>query len=373
MFTTPAIRFLQNGRVLYVAAIPASRLVELAKVDVWDPDHPDQGYQRAPSNARKRAIGRYILGKDAILPVGGLLNARPKANGGGEDTYGSVLQFNPINDMGDITIGELSIPEDVQPLYIVDMQHRLGGFEWALEQEGGQVVADFPLVVTIADGLSKLEEVDQFDLINTEQKKVRTDLARRLKSIQAGDTDRRLRLDERGKLWEAKGPVIADILNKSGGAWQSRILAPNQSKRDMPTMIVRETSLVSSLKPILQTPYFVVQPERQAAELIGRYWEAIKRVFPEAFGFPDNYVIQKTPGVYSLHELAPEVFELAREKGDVSEEQIYEVVKSFSEIDGGSDYWLKDNDEGAAQYGSMKGFRILAAQLRQFLPQLGEF
>lgn len=373
MYVTPAIMFKQNGRVFYVAAIPASKIVQFSKVDVWNPDQPDQGYQRAPSQARKRAIGRYILQSDAILPVGGLLNARPNSNVDGDETYGAVLEFQPHTELGEIAMGQLSIPDDALPLYIVDMQHRLGGFEWALEQEGGEAVLDFPLVVTIADGLSELEEVDQFDLINTEQKKVRTDLARRLKSIQAGDVDRRLRLDERGKLWEAKGPVIADILNKGEGVWQRRILPPNQSKRDMPTMIVRETSFVSSLKPILQTPYFVVQPEKQAAELIGRYWDAIRQVFPEAFRFPDNYIIQKTPGVYSLHELAPEVFELARIHGDVSEEQILEVVKSFSEIDGGSEFWLSDNDEGAAQYGSMKGFRILAAQLRQFLPQLAEF
>ncbi len=373
MFVTPAIRFLQNGRVFYVAAIPAAKLVKLARVDVWDPNRPNEGYQRAPSQARKRAIGRYIMGKDALLPVGGLLNARPKGNETDDGSYGSVLKFEPTMESGDIAMGELSIPDSAEPLFIVDMQHRLGGFEWALTQEGGEIIADFPLVVTIADGLSKLEEVDQFDLINTEQKKVRTDLARRLKSIQAGDADRRLRLDERGKLWEAKGPVIADILNRRDGVWQRRILPPNKTKRDMPTMIVRETSFVSSLKPILQTPYFVVQPEQQAAELIGQYWEAIKHVFPEAFRFPDNYVIQKTPGVYSLHELAPEIFELARGKGNVSEEQIYEVVMSFSEIDGGSEFWSKDNDEGAAQYGSMKGFRILAAQLRQFLPRLGEF
>ena len=36
MYTTQAIRILQNGRVFYVAAIPASQLLELTDVAVFD-------------------------------------------------------------------------------------------------------------------------------------------------------------------------------------------------------------------------------------------------------------------------------------------------------------------------------------------------
>jgi DGQHR domain-containing protein len=370
MYSTKAIKFVQNGRVFYVVAIPAAHLVRLTKVDVWDPANPLVGYQRAPSMARKRAIGRYAMRPDAIMPVGGLVNARPLSDEDAEDQYGTVLQFVPEWENGIVEVGQLTIPDEIEHLYIVDMQHRLGGYDWALEQEDGAMLSDFPLVVTIADGLSRLEEVDQFDLINTTQKKVRTDLARRLKVVQAKDPDHRLALDQQGKLWQAKGPVIADILNKGKGVWHERILPPNKSKRDMRSMIIRETSFVTSLKPVLKTPYFVRQQEEHAAELIRRYWEAIRRVFPEAFLNPDAYVIQKTPGVYSLHQLAPEIFELARDKGDVSTEALYEIASALAQVEDGSDFWHRENDEGAAQYGSMKGFRILASTLRQYLPSL---
>jgi DGQHR domain-containing protein len=374
MFKTRAIRFTQNGRVFYAAAIPAGKLVQMSKVDVWDPDNPTSGYQRAPSMARKREIGRYAMGQDAIMPLGGLLNARgaDAEQGVGNTTYGELLEFDEEHQDGDISFGTLSIPQNALPLYIVDMQHRLGGYEWAMEQEGGEHLSDFPLVVTIADGLGKMEEVDQFDIINTTQKKVRTDLARRLKSIQIQDLDHKLALDQRGKLWEAKGPVIADRLNKSEGPWDGRILPPNKSKSDQPTMVMRETSFVTSLKPILQTPYFIRQSEEHAAGLISRYWEAVRKVWPEAFVNPDNYVIQKSPGVFSLHELAPEIFELARDAGDVTVENIYKVLRPLGDSDevGDSEFWLADNNDGAAQYGSMKGFRILASILRQYLPNI---
>jgi DGQHR domain-containing protein len=369
MYKTRAIRFIQNRHIFYSVVIPAEKLAELTKVDVWDPDNPKSGYQRAPSESRKREIGQYALKPDSIMPVGGLLNARDTSESDGGN-YGSKLKFEEEYKEGDISHGILTIPDKALPLYIVDMQHRIGGYEWAMEQDGGERLEKFPLVATIADGLSKMEEVDQFDIINTTQKKVRTDLARRLKSIQVTDVDHMLALDKRGKLWEAKGPIIAEHLNTVNGPWQGKILPPNKSKVDQPTMVVRETSLVTSLKPILQTPYFIRQSEEAAAELINRYWMALQKVWPEAFKNPEDYVIQKSPGVFSLHELAPEVFEMVRDQGDINVNNIYKIVKSMNEI-GGSEYWARENSDGAAGYGNMKGFRFLASDLRQYLPKIG--
>lgn len=372
MYSTKAFRMLQNGRVFYVAVIPAGTLVDIARVDVWDPDDPRgmTGYQRAPSLNRKRRIAEYASGDDAVMPAGGLLNARAP-NGEDGSSYGEVLDFVPDWEEGDLAYGQLTIPESAQPLRIVDMQHRLGGYEYAIEKGGHEELRDFPLVVTIADGLSLHEELEQFHLINTTQKKVRTDLARRLLVIQAQDTDKRLALDQRGKLWEAKGPVIAAMLNSEDGAWQGKILPPNKSKREQPSTVVRETSFVNSLKPILQTPYFVRLREEDAAKLLGRYWAAIARVFPEAMRHPQAHVLQKTPGVFSLHAIAPEVFELARDRagrGPIDVDALHAALRSLEGL--GSEFWASDDEGGAAVYGSMKGFRILASQLRQLLPEL---
>lgn len=370
MYKTQAIQFNQNGRIFYVVALPARILVEMTKVDVWQQGEEDPGYQRAPSESRKREIGRYVMRNDAIMPAGGLLNSRPKKITEGQ-TYGKMFQFTEMSRQEKVAFGELTIPDNARPLYIVDMQHRLGGFEWAMQQPGYEEVGEMPLVVTIADGLTKLEEIDQFDIINTTQKKVRTDLARRLKSIQAQDLDHRDQLEVSGKLWEAKGANIVDILNTTEGVWFHRILPPNKTKSEMPTMIARETSFVESLKPILIQPYFTLQRDEHCAELILRYWEAIRRVFPEAFDNPEDYVIQKSPGIFSLHSIATYVFEIAKHRGDVSVDTIYDVIKNLSDIDdSGSEFWRADNDDGAAQYGSQKGFKILMLKLRKFLPSL---
>ena len=103
--------------------------------------------------------------------------------------------------------------------------------------------------------------------------------------------------------------------------------------------------------------------------LIDRYWQALKQTYPEAFETPAEYVIQKTPGVFSLHLLLPEVVELVRSKGqDLTVDGMVAVMKPWVEL--GSEYWETGYDEGAARYGSMAGFSRLAAELRQYLPKL---
>jgi len=249
------------------------------------------------------------------------------------------------------------------------MQHRLGGLQQAVFDEGREDLADFPVVVTIADGLSKLEEVEQFELINTTQKKVRTDLARRLMAIQSQDAERRKAIDERGRLWEARGPLVADWLNRHGTWWVGRIIPPNKSKRETPAGIIRETSFVTSLKPILQMPLFQRMADDQVSDVLNRYWSALCGYFPEAFARPNDHVIQKTPGVFSLHMLFPEVAEIARSNsGDMSLESLASAMKSWGDLD--SDFWDRDNEEGAGRYGNMKGFARLAAELRHLLPTL---
>lgn len=362
-----AIRFEQNERVFYTVVMRAGEILAAAQVDEWSAeDEKDKaGYQRTPSSARLAGIANYLRRSDAIMPVGGLLNARAA----GESAYGEVLDFTPDDGQsGAIQSGVLTITSNHTPLWIVDMQHRLYGTRRAID-EGAEHLREFPVTFTIADGLSKLEEVEQFELINTTQKKVRTDLARRLMTIQSADRDRRKEYDRGGRLWEARGPVIADWLNKHGSVWEERIVPPNKSSREMPEGVAKETSFVTSLKPILQSPYFRQRTEEQAAQLIDRYWEAIAQVWPDAFAYPKEHVIQKTPGMFSLHAVFPEVVEIARlQSMKLTAETFYGIIKGWKNF--GDEFWQVGNEDGAARYGSMKGFSLLAVELRDELPSV---
>lgn len=367
-----AIRFEQSGRVFYSSVIPAGDILSRSQVDEWSADVPeeDAGYQRAPLGTRLRAVANYMEEADAVMPVGGLLNARA----GTDAAHGQVLGFEADEDQsGPIQTGWLSVPSSATPLFIVDMQHRLLGIQRAIEDDGREDLADFPMVLTIADGLSKIEEIEQFELINTTQKKVRTDLARRLMSIQLSDPDTALKYDQKGRKWEARGPKIADWLNHNSDVWHDGIMPPNKTKKDMPTALSKETSFVTSLKPILQTPVFQRSEDEHVATFIDRYWTAVRNIWPDAFEQPALHVIHQTAGIYSLHMLMPEIVELVREEHGMDLKTVLSAENFTKAMDPWSkslppDFWARDAEEGAAQYGTgMGAFARLAATLRSKL------
>ena len=71
MYTINATKFTQNGRVFYLAAIPAGDLISMTQVDVWSDEKPDTGYQRAPERTRLRKIAKYakLLGFGEVTGI----------------------------------------------------------------------------------------------------------------------------------------------------------------------------------------------------------------------------------------------------------------------------------------------------------------
>src|SRR5881409_2479240 len=94
----PAIRIEQNGKVFYVTAVPASRLLEISKVDVWHSGATEPGYQRAPEARRKNKIAEYVSRTDEMLPIGGLLNARRVDE---DSSSEPILRFEPESKMAE--------------------------------------------------------------------------------------------------------------------------------------------------------------------------------------------------------------------------------------------------------------------------------
>lgn len=361
-----AIRLVQNRRVLYVTAVPARDIIARTSVDVWDSDlaEDDRGYQRSLQASRVKGVAQYVSGDEAIMPLGGLLNARSDA----QEAWGSRLAFAPDpGQSGPIQSGTLSLPGSDDPLWTVDMQHRLAGFEYAIGHMGREDLADFPVVVTIADGLSKMDEIEQFELINTTQKKVATDLARQLLATQFkyfNDS-----LPDPTKEWQARGALVANWLNEHGSVFKGRIIPPNKTARQAPGGITQETTFVSSLKPVLTTPFLQRKHEREVSELIDAYWGGVRLVWPQAIAHPKETVILKGPGVYPLHMVMPDVLEVLRSsQRPLTSENMADAMAGWRRL--GEDYWDKSNTEtGATRFGSSgQGHARIAAELRPLLP-----
>lgn len=353
----PAFRFQQGKRTLYLLALSAGELLKLGKLDSWDPalsdTDPDQGYQRGPTRARCVAMGRYLTGRDPVVPLTILVSAR------------NPLKFEEANEHS----GVLTVAQGTLPLFVVDGQHRLCGFRYVIEELAKGEYSEFKIPVTIVEGLSKFEEMMQFHVINTTQKGIRTDLVRRLLVQQVQDPNRRRDLVFEGKEWEARAAQVVAILNSvKDSPWHDRIQAPNAPRSG--SEVIKETSFGTSLKPILSTDSFTGQlPVEDVAQLLTDYWKAWRSLCTEAFETPQDYVIQKTPGVFALHMVGSRVFQLCHAENDFSSAYMEKILRRVR-VEGQpieSGFWASEGGRAAA-YGSMKGFRLLADQILEELP-----
>lgn len=330
----------------------------MTKVDAWSPSNKS-GYQRMPTEARFRKIARYVQGKEggrSVLPQAVVLNYR---NGD------SKLKFRP-SEGG--PLGTLEIAED-QTLWEVDGQHRLGGIRRALAET--PELGEYPIPIVIVDGLSRIDEAYLFFVVNTTQKRVPTDLAQRLIEQQMNDQDLRFQIVTGGKEWIPKGVKVVDaMLAVPDHPWHGKIGIPGTK---VAGIVAKQVSFVTSLKPILTTPPYTSVDAPDMAQILIRYWQALQEIYPEAFENPDEYLIQKTVGVFPAHSIAAEVFDMVRSKhGKITKDGLVDVLKELDknlsrDYDGGSAFWHSEAGE-AAKYGGQKGFRMVTEILREHLP-----
>lgn len=354
-----AIRIEQSGTRMFLTYMRGSDIVNgISKPDAWTP-HNKAGYQRLPVQSRFRKIARYLMGREGavpMLPQAVLLNARDKG-----------LKFSSANGQ---EVGVLEIPESLT-LYEVDGQHRFGGIRYAVEQD--PKLADFPVPVVITEGLALLNEAVLFFTVNTQQKRVSTDLAQRLIEQQMEDEGLRLHIVASGQDWIPKATKIVDsLLAAPNNPWTNKIGIPGLKISKVP---MKQVSFVSSLKPILTNSIYGQLEPDDTGKLLLRYWEALEEIYPEAFADPEEHVIQKTAGVFPLHIIATEIFEMVRtSNGRITKEGLVDVFKEMDaslskQYEGGSMFWHRREGE-AGKYGGAKGFRIIADILRQHLPKM---
>jgi len=345
-------RFEQDGVTIYLMIVKAGSLVKdgVTQPDAWSPTNRE-GYQREPESRRFKKIADYLTRTDGwvrILPQAILLNVRSKCR---------------FHSDGSKDYGTLEVPDSLLPLIEVDGQHRIGGLRRAVAFN--PELSDYPVVVVLTENLNRLQEAVMFYVINTTQKRVGTDIAQRIIAQELGNKTLRNALVEEGKEWIGMATEIVDILQgKPDQPWHGRISIPGERS---PGAIIRQTTFVQSLKPILTTGVYQSAKVDQLAELLIRYWKVIEECWPEAFSDPDDHVIQKGTGVITLHMVAPLVFEAVRaEHGRVTAEGLREVLKGLKD-NLEDDFWHVHGFAGP--HTSHKGHLLVADRLKAHLPE----
>lgn len=367
--TIPAIEIKQNGTRLLITKIRAGDLPRFTEIEIYDAKKdiadPDQGYQRQPESARIKKFANWLSKENeegqVRMPTAVLLSSR-----------NSDLVLSPS---GTITLKEHN------KLALVDGQHRVRGFEYAINEKGHVEFADYEIPVVILMEIDKLGEMRQFNTVNGTVKSVRTDLVNMILSqLAEHEGADAVRESEHWKVVVSRAVTMLNA--EKSGPWEDQIVMPNSSGYSKDEIeadsalghhrIVRATSFMTSLKPI--EDYLAVHHSKPTDSLderakrlftiVSEFWKAVREKMPECFEKADDYVIQKTPGVFALHTLCKQLLPAMHTGRRAWTKTEFKVMLDSSDELANPEFWSAGSNESdrgeAAKYGSMKGFKELS-------------
>lgn len=357
---------LTSGVRMVVGSVPF-RLLRGRLHTPWRDARTKAGYQRKPAPSRIAKLMMEIRRGRVDIPTAILLNAaHPSwkvAFQASSDT--SCAYFDLF-----LYTGQFSV---------VDGQHRVLAFDHLYEEDEDKYGA-FRLQFVLMLGADKAQELEQFYVVNSTAKSVKTDLAYDLLKQRADLDGQVMRgLIESGQDWKVEAQRLTELMADKSDTWRRRIRLANEDKG---ITTIPSASFVTSLKKFLTYPFVKNLGNEKKFNLLEAYWSSIRSVIPEPFKKPEDYTLMKGIGVWAMHEILPEVTEIARSRGDslfdpYSYNKLLERV--FEELEGenktaeivkGPDFWLTAPKGGAAGgFSSSAGKRVLISKLMQSLPE----
>ena len=360
--TVPVIesRPLRKGPRVVVGVLDAGTLIAQYSVATRD-TRRKSGYQRDLVTARVNRLQSELRKRRVDLPTAVLLSMRDGSNSLEGDENGLRLQLAGRN------------------LSVVDGQHRVAALR-GLVDEDPEKWSTFKVPFVCVLGADENQEMEQFYIVNSTAKSVRTDLAYALLKQQAeNDSELCESLEERGEKWKIAGQTIVERLRQESVFWRSRIRFPGEP---MGATTINNSGMVNSLKQLLSSPYFGGVTTDNQVKILDAYWHGVQAVLPECFEAPKEHALQKSTGVAIMHALLLTVIEHVRSAGDSAiEPSSYERVLEapLTELQGenrdgelsrGFEFWLVGSSGAAGSYSSNAGQRVLLAKIRSRLPEI---
>jgi DGQHR domain-containing protein len=380
--TVQRFRQLHKGQPvdLYMAAVAAEEVIARSDIDILTTENPE-GYQRRLEPPRVRSIARYVAKGEGLLPTSLGVNIRTGA------------YFEQFPDIDDGSFGRLHFEEDV-PWYIWEGQHRTGGIAEAIEQQHARrhlkgasaeaaaqaledAVLGYELPVTFSIGLSQDQEMDIFEVVNSKQRPVPTDLV-------ASITFTRV-TEERGK--DEPGHVSLPALRKAAGVgvgrylsdrapWKGHIQGVNEPK-DVVAKPMQANTFASTLLPLMRERWvhtrFLTNPDDpswlELSKVVARYWEVLAELMPEAFIDIEHYSVQRPAGVYAFHELLPEVMDALRMGGDWSTQSYRELLERLGPWVQSSTWHRETGEDIIKGSGNRAAIKVVVERMRTYFHQ----
>lgn len=360
MLKIEAYKIKQKGKDIYLTSIGAGDLVAVCETDRWSKGRTE-GYQRALAQPRVSRAARYLREEDGLYPTSVLLNVR------------GDLGFKPLNEVGNMERGILTIPDESLPLWVVDGQHRIESLRLIIPEN--PEFENYAIPVSIFNLPNSFEEMRMFYIVNSRQRSVPTDLALHHlhRTIMEKGQYRVLPYEPEQRVFAAQSLDIVKVLNTDAASpWLGRVQAPNEAKG--PNHVTKERPLADSIGYVLKEMTTsqvrdIQKNPRILAEPLMDYWNALKELFPDAFAMPQQYTIQRTTGAYSLHMIYTKVAKLCENipvsrRKDEFKKLLADMFKNIAQSQGvsaDSDFWNKETGYPLAMGTSMKLMKSLAS------------
>lgn len=369
----PALSAKQQDKEIRTGVVHAKDLARLynskvAVVDVWSESNPN-GYQRALSQTRARAFAKYIASGN-FSPTAILMHIRDKDCGIRFDDDGITIPVPPEGETAEKPL-----------LDIVDGQHRTAGVALGFDEQllDPSKPLDLPITIWVDDGSdgekALLEEAEQFVTVNTEAKRIRTDLAHQ--------TILQAQLKGTGKL-NPKAPITPgltkdeltpfttwitnELAKKPGSTWAGQIVRPNVARNTtgLPSQGQFEDSLLDNYLQAGSVMTFAANvglSPNDVVDMLSNYWSAVFQLRPEALQTPEDYLVTKTLGIHALNGVIPSIFAKNRDLPKVpTVSEFKKVLAGMGEAFSDEGFWTSEGEAGS--YGGGKGaFKNLAAHL----------
>jgi DGQHR domain-containing protein len=356
---------LWSGAQVISGFMPAGVLIPDSYIIPAYDTRTKQGYQRPPQEVRINSLAADLRKERTDLPTAILLNLR-------NVSAKTALDGNSLRLVAD----------EGKPFrfHVVDGQHRVLALKKLIEEEDAGRWSRFLIPFVSFLNADDREEMKQFYIVNSTAKAVKTDLALAiLRTLTDDDPDVYLALQERGKQWQVDGQTLVERLANESRIWRNRIRLPGMEKGET---TIPSASLVTSLKPLLSSPYFGRLKPDQQLKVLDAYWHGIREVLRPAFDDPETYTVQKGVGVIVMHAVFPHVLECVRNRGaQTTDPDAYKAVLdgALTQLQGennsgepvtGVDFWASAPKGAAGSYSSSAGRRVLIAKIQQLLPQI---
>jgi hypothetical protein len=137
---------------------------------------------------------------------------------------------------------------------------------------------------------------------------------------------------------------------------------------------ISQTSFARTLYPLFDDPWIRHLSPTETTRLVESYWRALKLLCPQSVEDPRAYLLMKTAGVSTIHQILPDLVALLVSKGvkirEITPDHFRKLLEEIPEFK--DEFWNGKNLEGAKRYLGEAGAKHLAGIIRAHLPKPAE-